>query len=157
MQYQSLDGEIIKDKLTLEEANELEEKTIKEYMTNDPEYGYNCHSGGNNHSINEITREKMSKNQTGIGNNFYRHKHSESSKKMISESQIGEKNSFYGKHHNEETKKKISESGKGRHLTEKQKEALKMSNKNRVFTDDTKQKNEGYKNWIIYWYLKSYG
>lgn len=53
-----MDGEIIKDKLTLEEANELEEKTIKEYMTNDPEYGYNCHSGGNNHSINEITREK---------------------------------------------------------------------------------------------------
>lgn len=68
--------EIIYDNLTLEEANELEEKLIAEYDTINN--GFNLDSGGLNHLHSQETKNKMSKTRKGIPK-------SEEHKKAISE------------------------------------------------------------------------
>ena len=68
--------EIIYDNLTLEEANELEEKLIAEYDTINN--GFNLDSGGLNHLHSQETKDKMSKTRKGVPK-------SEEHKKAISE------------------------------------------------------------------------
>ena len=51
---------ILFDNLTQEEANQKEIELIAIYQALNPEYGYNCQSGGNSREINEITRAKNS-------------------------------------------------------------------------------------------------
>ena len=46
--------------LTQEEANRMEELLIALYETTDPNKGYNIKKGGNNHSLSEATKEKIS-------------------------------------------------------------------------------------------------
>lgn len=98
---------ILKDNLTLEEANYWEEYYIAYYhtWTGDPEcWGYNLQKGGNNHEIAEETKQKISQ--------VLKEKHlthTEEWKKERSEAMKGENNHFYGKKHSEETRKKMSE------------------------------------------------
>ena len=101
---------------TLKEMYYLEKYLIAYYQTNNPDFGYNKSSGGENGGVgchrSEETKRKMSETNKGrISNRKGKH-HSEESKKKISESQKG--NQYHkGKPHSEETKKKISEVKKG--------------------------------------------
>ena len=101
---------------TLKEMYYLEKYLIAYYQTNNPDFGYNKSSGGENGGVgchrSEETKRKMSEANKGrISNRKGKH-HSEESKKKISESQKG--NQYHkGKPHSEETKKKISEVKKG--------------------------------------------
>ena len=106
---------IIKENLTAEEANELEEKLILEYHSQEDDYGYNINYGGNNHTHTEDTKRKI-----GEANHIALQgiKWSEEHRALMSKIMSGEGNPFYGKHHTEETKKKISESRKGKHSGE---------------------------------------
>ena len=122
--------EILYSKLSFEEACECEKKLIKEYKSNDREFGYNLANGGWGRSVNSIseeTRKKMreahlgkklseSHKQSiakalgqGKNNVNYNRKHSDITKKHISESKSGKNHPNYGKHLSEKTKKAISD------------------------------------------------
>lgn len=93
--------EIIKENLTLEQANQLEIELIKKYKENGITL-YNMTAGGEgtpNHKpiFTKEWRKKLSDAKSG-------------------DKWIGEKNSFYGKHHSKETKEKISRIHKGKRL-----------------------------------------
>ena len=90
--WDNFDHEIVKDNLTLEEANELEEETIIKYNTQNIEKGYNIRNGGSHGQLKEETIEKLSETMSGRYD--------------------GENNPFYGKTHNDETKNKIRETAK---------------------------------------------
>ena len=51
---------ILFSNLSEDEANILEEKLIKEYKSTDRQYGYNIMYGGNNHTLSELTKKKLS-------------------------------------------------------------------------------------------------
>ena len=131
---------ILKENIeTIEEMNYLEEKYIKEYNTIINEgHGYNISYGGGNHTMNEITKKKLSESKKGKykgeNNPFYGKTHNDETRKILRETRLanshiyetdeyksklseansGEKNPMYGKTHSEETKRKISEANKGR-------------------------------------------
>ena len=86
--WDNFDHEILAKELNLDLANLLEVYYIKIYNSNDPNYGYNSQSGGNNYKMSEEHKNKISEALKGIDHH-------------------GEKNSMYGKHHSEETKNKI--------------------------------------------------
>lgn len=66
----------------------IESYFIQKYQSNDPKYGYNCESGGNeNKHLSEETRKKISESHKGIK-------------------------------YQDEIKKKMSEAHKGKHLSE---------------------------------------
>lgn len=87
----SVSKTVVAEKLTLDEASDMEQKLIAEYNTTDCRYGYNRECGGVNQNkiISESTRNK------------------------ISISQSGDKNRNFGKPRSDECKKKIAESNKG--------------------------------------------
>jgi len=58
--------EILFENLTLDEANKLEEQLIKEHNTMSP-FGYNLKFGGNNRTLLESTKLKISKNSARRG------------------------------------------------------------------------------------------
>lgn len=62
--WENFNHEILKDNLTLEEANILEEYYIKFYHSQDN--GFNLSSGGLNHLASEETKKKMSNTRKGI-------------------------------------------------------------------------------------------
>ena len=82
--FENFKFEILEENLTIEEANIKEEYYINEYNSLAPN-GYNLHTGGLNHSISEITRERL----------------------RIASS--GENHPLFGKHLAEETKRKLRE------------------------------------------------
>lgn len=91
---------ILKDNLTLEEANYWEEYYIQYYNSTDRTKGYNISPGGMNNSMSPEGREKISKRMKN--NNPM--KNPESVEKM--------KKSKKGKELSEDTKKRMSESHK---------------------------------------------
>ena len=102
---------IIKQNLSLKEANDLETKLIKQYNSQNDKYGYNITSGGQNFSHSEETKKKIGKaNSKALKGKT----HSSNWSKIMSKKFSGQKNPFYGKHHSEETKKKISQNRKGK-------------------------------------------
>lgn len=154
--WDNFEHEIIDARLTIEEANELEEHLIENFDTLNRSKGYNLRHGGNNGEHSEETKTKlkrawehrdrvmpehvrkaMSKSRTG--------KHlSEETKKKISKAQKGkpryyirgENHPNYGKHYSEEERKQMSErmSGKnnpnyGKHFSEEHKRKISESNK----------------------------
>lgn len=82
---------IIRDGLTKEDAEKLEQYYIKVYNTQNPEFGYNVEMGGVPECLAESTKKKISKSHKGL----YR---DETYRRHISEAKIGEKNGMYGKH-----------------------------------------------------------
>ena len=63
--WDGFNHEIIKSELSKEEAQEMEEKLIKEYNTQDENYGYNLESGGCAPQHSEETIEKLREMFTG--------------------------------------------------------------------------------------------
>lgn len=104
---------ILATDLTLEEANLLEEKLIKDYNSTNPQNGYNINFGGFNHNHSEETKRKIGESNKISQLNK---KWSDHQREIISEKFSGKGNPFYGKHHTEETKKKISEHRKGKNV-----------------------------------------
>lgn len=84
--WDNIRHDIIMSGLTKEEAERFEKLFIATFQTQNPEYGYNCESGGN------------------IGKEV-----SVASRRKNSESHKGENNYMYGKHHTEDARKKMSE------------------------------------------------
>lgn len=102
--------EIIKDELTLEEANILEVELIKKYNSTNKEFGFNIENGGygkGKHSSK--TLKKMSEGRRGIPSKYKGVPLSEEHKKLISERNKGKPPAFKGKHHTDESKKKLSD------------------------------------------------
>lgn len=105
--WENVDHVIVKEAYTRKEAEQYERHLIREFKTDNREYGYNVESGGHcarGYKLSEETRKKMSVSRTG------------------------EKNWIYGKHLTEETKKKLSEAHKGKCDIE----AIRRSAKNRM-------------------------
>jgi len=116
---------ILKEGLTLDEANCLEIETIAKYK-NEGIKLYNLTAGGDgttNHKpvFTEEWKQKLKEAKSGDkwkgeNNPFYGKKHTEENKKKMSNSLKGkfdgEKNPFYGKKHTEENRKMFSETAK---------------------------------------------
>ena len=119
--FENFKFEILEENLTIEEANIKEEYYINEYNSLAPN-GYNLHTGGLNHSISEITRERL----------------------RIASS--GENNPNFGKQHSEETKAKIGLKSKGRQSmlgkkhTKESIAKMRLSSTNKFHTEETKLK-----------------
>lgn len=62
--WENFTREILKENLTLNEANYWEQYYIQFYHSNDRTKGYNITSGGNNHTLSEEGREKLSEKMT---------------------------------------------------------------------------------------------
>ena len=103
--WDNFEHNILRDNLTKDEACKLEKELIKEYNTQDREFGYNILEGGSAPSIPEEVRKKMSESMKGNKNGC--HPCSEETKKKISEAEKGIKFS-------EERKRHISEALMGR-------------------------------------------
>ena len=155
--WDKFDHAVIKDNLTLEEANTLERELIKKYLSNNPKYGYNITDGGSNGKHSEETKRLLSKIKTGC-------KVSEETKRKISEALSGENGYWYGKIRSDETRKKISNAKKGipvpeelkrriseklkgegcywygKHLSEEHKQKLRERNLGKVTPPEVKEK-----------------
>lgn len=79
--------EIVAEKLTKDEACNLEQSLIKNLKSNDKKHGYNLTNGGNGVEGYKFTKEQL---------------------KKMSDQRKGELNSFFGKHHTDEVKQKMS-------------------------------------------------
>lgn len=79
---------ILFEGLTQLEASEKEKELIKQFNSNNPNFGYNCTTGGElTFELNDIAREKKAKAM--IGNKNGRHPCSEETKEKIRQSQLG--------------------------------------------------------------------
>lgn len=105
--WDNFECEILAENLTLEEANELEDKYILEYDS--IENGFNKNRGGWNHLWTEEQRQQMRERNLGEKNPNYGKPRSEETKKKIGEAN---KIAQLGKKHTQETLKKISQSHK---------------------------------------------
>lgn len=133
---------ILYENLSEDEANILEEELIRKYKSTDRKYGYNIMYGGNNHTLAESTKEKLSiagkermKNLTkeqlaeigrkisiansGEKNGFYGKKHTDKTKMLMREHHshlFGENHPMYGYHHSVETRENWSKNRKNKNL-----------------------------------------
>ena len=99
---------ILLENLTLEEANVIEENLIKEYKSNNKEYGYNLRSGGKNSAMHPDTKKLISQSKMG-------HIVTDETKAKISKNHAdmsGKNNPMYGKQHSKETREKIRQRNK---------------------------------------------
>lgn len=113
--WDSFEHKILHEVKTKEEAEALEQKLIKEYKSNNVEFGYNIANGGSVHHISEQTKKKISqtlkKNYVKENHPNYGKKYSDEMKKKLSQAHIGlqakENNYMYGKHHSDEIRERI--------------------------------------------------
>ena len=117
--------------LTQKEACLKEQELIKQFNSMNREFGYNSTSGGENFTMNEETKQKISKalmnNKNSLG-----HACSEEKKQKISSAQKGRK-------FTEEHKQKLSEAAKNRHVpcSEGKKQTLReKSHKRKVYCEE---------------------
>lgn len=113
--WDSFEHKILHEVKTKEEAEALEQKLIKEYKSNNVEFGYNIANGGSVHHISEQTKKKISQtlkeNYVKENHPNYGKKYSDEIKKKLSQSHIGlqtkENHYMYGKHHSDDMKERI--------------------------------------------------
>lgn len=58
--WDNFEHEILYNNLTVEEANYYEQLEIEKYNSNNPEFGYNLNTGGNNFLLNEEVKQRIS-------------------------------------------------------------------------------------------------
>ncbi len=134
--WENFSPEILKDNLTQEEANELEEYYIKFFDSINPLIGYNIRPGGNNSELSKESKQIISEKAKNrykdkTNNPMYGKTHSDEAKKKMSKVKTGKNNPMYGKTLSYETRKKISEHHKGENnpihnhiYTEEEREAI---------------------------------
>lgn len=103
--WNGFDHIIVASGLTIQEACDLEIRLIKEYNTQDKEFGYNVLEGGNAPSMPPEVRQKIS--EATIGRVYVGHPCSEEARKKIGDAQRGRRLT-------EEHKQRISEAKRGR-------------------------------------------
>jgi group I intron endonuclease len=136
--FDNFEFTIIDTATTINELNEKEIKYIKEYKSNERDYGYNIESGGKNAIPSPETKKKMSEARKGVkqsdewinkriakagsdeAKKYGKNKTSED-KKRLSENAS---KYWLGKTRDEETKRKISQTKKEQGLTENQKKKI---------------------------------
>lgn len=123
--YDNFIFEILEESLTIEEANTKEEYYIDKYSSLAPN-GYNLHTGGLNHSVSEITRERLRISSSGENNPNFGKKHSDETKAKIGLSSKNRTPWMVGKSHSEESIEKMRISSTGKYHTEETK--LKIKN-----------------------------
>jgi len=129
--WDGFDHEIIADKLTEEEAKNMERLLIRELKTQDENYGYNISDGGDTHCISEAGRRRISENMRGEKNPCFGKIYTDEERARISMQTRGANNPNYGRKHTPEERRKISEAITGRHLSEEHKRKLSEYNKGR--------------------------
>ena len=97
----NIEHQILYDNLTSEEAKEKEKELIKQYKSNDSNYGYNITNGGD--GVHGFHHNEETKRKLGL--------------------------IWKGRHHTEETKKLMSEKAKGHKVNEKTLKALAENRK----------------------------
>lgn len=136
--WDNFEFSIIDTAINIEELNKKEIDYIKQYDSNNNEFGYNMEEGGRNSIPNEETLEKMSLAHLGIvqtdewKNNRIAKAGSEDAKKYgkikTDEDKkylsINSPKFWLGKERDEETKRKISETKLNNGLSNKQKDAI---------------------------------
>ena len=135
--WNSFTHEILKNDLTLEEANYWEEFYIKELNTIHPN-GYNLTTGGLNYKVSEDTKLKMSSARVGVF-------HSEETKKKLKEysnrDDVKNKRIEASKNRSSESRAKTSEANKRRGCrTDETKDKLRIANLGKVVSDEVRKK-----------------
>ena len=111
---------ILKENLTLEEADYWENYYINFYHSNDNKYGYNNRTGGHSFLMNENVKKKISQANKGKVC-------SEETKKKISKANLGKSGWNKGCSLSKEHRQNISKSNKGKKFSQKHKENLSKS------------------------------
>lgn len=136
--------EVLADCLTVEQANELEQKYIIEHCTMAPT-GYNLTSGGLNRIVSEETRQKISSSNKGKlrpKTKEHRNKIAQTLSGRKIPIEIVEKRSLLlkGRKKTAEHINKIIVSNTGKKRTEETKLRMSQSHLNRKLSEETKQK-----------------
>lgn len=105
---------------TREELNDLEAYYIELYQSFNSEFGLNLREGGNCFKVSEETKIKISESKKGEKNHMF-----------------GTKGFWFGK--------KRESLNKGRKHTEESKKLISLHSKNRIVSDETKEKHRKYK------------
>jgi len=124
--WENIKHEVIFENLTKEEAEQKEIELIKQYKSNQREFGYNIESGGNINKVSEETKIKIRNANLGK-------KMPEYTKQKLLQANLGKKLS-------EETKRKISIAKQGKTMSEETKKKMSMINKGRKLSEEHKEK-----------------
>ena len=124
--WDNFKSEILKDNLSLEEANYYEEYYINKYDSTNPNIGYNIRIGGKNTPLSEESKRKISEKakeryKDPTKNPNYGKHWSDDFKNKMRERFSGEKGYWYGKHKTEEEKQYLSNLFKGTQITTRKK------------------------------------
>ena len=117
--------EVLYQHLSYEEACKKEIELIAFYEADNPKYGYNGTSGGEENIPNEETRKKMSEhhwNCKGANNPWYGHVYTEEEKLVLVKNL---REGYENKPRTKEWNEKISKANKGKPKSEAHKQALK--------------------------------
>lgn len=121
--WDNFEHTVLEQGLTLEEANIKEEYYILKYKTTDSAFGYNVRAGGNNSTLSNETKEKLSNSlhkyyenndvwNKGLKGEYHLHITDERKKQLVEQMKGNEK--ALGYRHSEEAKIKISKASKMR-------------------------------------------
>lgn len=101
--------EVIFENLNQQEAENIEQKLIRELKANNKKFGYNLDNGGNHAGkMSKQTIEKMRNSLKNSPYNWRGRHHTEESKQKLREKRLGKLNAMYGKHFTTEEKIKRS-------------------------------------------------
>jgi len=87
--WENFSHEVLAQDVSKEEAHELERKYIKQYRTEEDDFGYNIKEGGQGERLPQSVKDKISKSHIGKPGTVIGRKHTEDEIKRISKSQKG--------------------------------------------------------------------
>lgn len=126
---------ILKNNLTLDEANYWEQYYIRYYHTwvQDPQCnGYNLRSGGNNSLLSEETKKKISESKKGSRNYNYGQHLSQDTKNLLSEV-------MKEKWQNPEYREMMIKAKKGHIVSERTRKKISEANKGKIRSEEYKK------------------